>query len=50
MKYKAEKEGDEGMLEYLDDIIGTSRYERPIKLFSLKVELIGNEREAQLNM
>uniref|UniRef100_A0AC34GIG9 RecF/RecN/SMC N-terminal domain-containing protein n=1 Tax=Panagrolaimus sp. ES5 TaxID=591445 RepID=A0AC34GIG9_9BILA len=26
MKYKAEKEGEEGMLEYLDDIIGTSRY------------------------
>lgn len=26
MKPKAEKEGEEGMVEYLDDIIGTTRF------------------------
>uniref|UniRef100_A0AC35GPB2 Structural maintenance of chromosomes protein n=1 Tax=Panagrolaimus sp. PS1159 TaxID=55785 RepID=A0AC35GPB2_9BILA len=49
MKAKAEKEGEEGMLEYLDDIIGTSRFCKPIKLFSLKLELVGTERESQMN-
>lgn len=49
MKPKAEKEGEEGMLEYLDDIVGTSRYCKPIKLYSLALEVIGTEREMQMN-
>ncbi|KAE9548318.1 hypothetical protein FO519_008470 [Halicephalobus sp. NKZ332] len=49
MKCKAEKEGDEGMLEYLDDIIGSSRYIKPLKLFTLKLELVTEKRESQVN-
>ena len=37
------------MLEYLDDIIGSSRYNRPLKLYTLKLELVTEKRESQVN-
>lgn len=38
MKSKAEKEGDDGLLEYLEDIIGTSKYKPLIDEGLVKVE------------
>uniref|UniRef100_A0A7E4UL16 Structural maintenance of chromosomes protein n=1 Tax=Panagrellus redivivus TaxID=6233 RepID=A0A7E4UL16_PANRE len=49
MKPKAEREGDEGLLEYLDDIIGSNRFEEPIELFALQLELISTERDTQVS-
>ena len=31
MKPKAEKENDDGLLEYLEDIVGTSKYKKLIE-------------------
>ncbi|QLG74564.1 hypothetical protein HG535_0G04470 [Zygotorulaspora mrakii] len=38
MKPKAEKEGDDGLLEYLEDIIGTSQYKSLIETNSATIE------------
>lgn len=38
MKPKGEKEGEEGLLEYLDDLIGTNRYVEPIQKLSIEAE------------
>ncbi|CUM64798.1 uncharacterized protein PRCAT00002410001 [Priceomyces carsonii] len=38
MKAKAERENDDGLLEYLEDIIGTSQYKELIEQALLKVE------------
>ena len=38
MKPKAQTEHDTGMLEFLEDIIGTSRFKTPIEQLSKKVE------------
>ena len=46
MKPKAETEHDEGMLEYLEDIIGTSTYKIPIDELSTAVEDL-NEKRAE---
>jgi structural maintenance of chromosome 4 len=48
MKPKAEKENDEGLLEYLDDIIGTSRLREKVKDLDMKVNAVDAERQIQL--
>lgn len=44
MKPKAESEHDEGMLEYLEDIIGTNRFKEPIEQASKDVEELNEKR------
>ena len=38
MKPKAQTEHEEGMLEYLEDIIGSSRFKEPIEQLERRVE------------
>uniref|UniRef100_A0A1B6M2T8 Structural maintenance of chromosomes protein n=1 Tax=Graphocephala atropunctata TaxID=36148 RepID=A0A1B6M2T8_9HEMI len=49
MKPKAQTEHDTGMLEYLEDIIGTSRYKVPIEKLAQEVEVLNGERVEKLN-
>ena len=50
MKPKAESEHDEGMLEYLEDIVGTSRYKEPIEQVSKDVEELNERRGEKVNI
>ncbi|KAL1919784.1 uncharacterized protein VTP21DRAFT_1715 [Calcarisporiella thermophila] len=49
MKPKARDEHDEGLLEYLEDIIGTSKYKQPIEEASKSLETLNDERSERLN-
>lgn len=49
MKPKGENEGDTGMLEFLEDIIGTSRYKLPIKQLHDKYYVLNEERTMFVN-
>jgi structural maintenance of chromosome 4 len=49
MKPKATKEDGSGLLEYLEDIVGTTRYKRPLQLFSEKLEKLNEERTEKHN-
>ncbi|KAJ8708705.1 hypothetical protein PYW08_010087 [Mythimna loreyi] len=49
MKPKAVSEHESGMLEYLEDIIGTSRYKEPIEKLAIKVEEYSEMRKEKLN-
>ncbi|KAL5490795.1 hypothetical protein EMCRGX_G015979 [Ephydatia muelleri] len=49
MKPKAQTEHDEGMLEFLEDIVGTSRFKEPIEELSKKVEALNETRAEKLN-
>ncbi|KAG9294199.1 hypothetical protein G9A89_021558 [Geosiphon pyriformis] len=49
MKPKAQSEHDEGLLEYLEDIIGTSKYKLPIEEASDQLEKLNDERSEKLN-
>lgn len=49
MKPKAQTEHDEGLLEYLEDIIGTSIYKRPIEDAFAELDKLGEERSEKLN-
>ncbi|KAH9406029.1 Structural maintenance of chromosomes protein 4 [Tyrophagus putrescentiae] len=49
MKPKGENEGDTGMLEFLEDIIGTSRYKLPIKQLNDKYYALNEERTVYVN-
>ncbi|KDQ18233.1 hypothetical protein BOTBODRAFT_29575 [Botryobasidium botryosum FD-172 SS1] len=49
MKPKAPSEHEDGLLEYLEDIIGTSKYKAPIEESSLEVERLNEERVERLN-
>uniref|UniRef100_A0A915Q4C7 Structural maintenance of chromosomes protein n=1 Tax=Setaria digitata TaxID=48799 RepID=A0A915Q4C7_9BILA len=49
MKPKALNENDDGMLEYLEDIIGSSRLKAPIETVQRKIDQLQEERSAQLN-
>ena len=44
MKPKAQTEHEEGMLEYLEDIIGSSRYKEPIEVAAKEVEELNELR------
>jgi len=49
MKPKAQTEHDEGLLEYLEDIIGTSGYKKPIEDAFAELDKLGEERSEKLN-
>lgn len=49
MKPKAPSEHEDGLLEYLEDIIGTSRYKAPIEECNEEVEKLNEERAGKLN-
>ncbi len=50
MKPKALTEHDEGMLEFLEDIIGTSRFKEPISLLSTRVEELNDRRAEKVRL
>ncbi|XP_055375705.1 structural maintenance of chromosomes protein 4 [Condylostylus longicornis] len=49
MKSKAHSENECGMLEYLEDIVGTTRYKKPLIQINTKVELLTEERTEKHN-
>ncbi|CAH1155594.1 unnamed protein product [Phaedon cochleariae] len=49
MKCKGENENETGMLEYLEDIIGTSRYKKPLIQVNERVEILAEQRTEKLN-
>uniref|UniRef100_A0A673HD52 Structural maintenance of chromosomes protein n=1 Tax=Sinocyclocheilus rhinocerous TaxID=307959 RepID=A0A673HD52_9TELE len=49
MKPKGQTEHDEGMLEYLEDIIGSCRLKEPINILCRWVELLNEQRGEKLN-
>lgn len=49
MKAKAQNEHEDGLLEYLEDIIGTTRYKEPIEQASQEVETLNEERSEKMN-
>ena len=44
MKPKGVSEHEDGMLEFLEDIIGSSRYQQPISVLSQRVEELNELR------
>ncbi|XP_067400262.1 structural maintenance of chromosomes protein 4 [Emydura macquarii macquarii] len=49
MKPKGQNEHDEGMLEYLEDIIGSERLKDPIQVLCRRVEMLNEQRGEKLN-
>ncbi|KAF8971821.1 RecF/RecN/SMC N terminal domain-containing protein [Flammula alnicola] len=49
MKPKAATEHEDGLLEYLEDIIGTSKYKEPIDEALVEMERLQEERQIKLN-
>jgi structural maintenance of chromosome 4 len=49
MKAKAQNEHEDGLLEYLEDIIGTTRYKAPIEEASLQVDQLNEDRGEKMN-
>ncbi|GAA5870268.1 hypothetical protein JCM1840_001607 [Sporobolomyces johnsonii] len=49
MKPKGATDQDEGLLEYLEDIIGTAKYKPQIEEALVDVERLGDERASQMN-
>ena len=49
MKPKAQTENDEGMLEYLEDIIGSSRFKEPIDTLYTRYNELDEHRTEKLN-
>jgi structural maintenance of chromosome 4 len=49
MKAKAQNEHEDGLLEYLEDIIGTNKYKEPIEQASLEVEALNEQRGEKMN-
>lgn len=49
MKPKVENPGDKGLLEYLEDIIGTERYKKPLFLLNERLEKLNDERTEKHN-
>ena len=50
MKPKALTEHDEGMLEFLEDIIGSSRFKDPIEQLSKRVEHLNELRAEKVTL
>lgn len=44
MKPKGQTEHDEGMLEYLEDIIGSCRLKEPIQTLTRRIEILNEQR------
>ena len=49
MKPKAQTEHEDGLLEYLEDIIGTSRYKGPIEQALVELDALAETRTEKLN-
>ncbi|KAL7322745.1 Structural maintenance of chromosomes protein 4 [Mucor circinelloides] len=49
MKAKAKDGSDDGLLEYLEDIIGTSKYKEPIEQANARLEVLNEERSEKLS-
>ncbi|XP_043558007.1 structural maintenance of chromosomes protein 4 isoform X3 [Chiloscyllium plagiosum] len=49
MKPKGQNEHSEGMLEYLEDIIGSGRLKEPIQILCRRVEILNEQRGEKLN-
>ncbi|NXE21059.1 SMC4 protein, partial [Ardeotis kori] len=49
MKPKGQTEQDEGMLEYLEDLIGSARLKEPIQTLCRRIELLNEQRGEKLN-
>lgn len=49
MKPKGQNDNDDGLLEYLEDIIGTSTYKSRISEFEVKLEEMAQERDEKLS-
>ena len=49
MKPKAAHEHDDGLLEYLEDIIGTSKYKEPIEAALAEVETYGEQKTQMMD-
>lgn len=49
MKPKAPTEHEDGLLEYLEDIIGTSKYKEPIDEALVEMERLAEDRGEKLN-
>ncbi|KFP12303.1 Structural maintenance of chromosomes protein 4, partial [Egretta garzetta] len=49
MKPKGQTEHDEGMLEYLEDLIGSARLKNPIQTLCRRVEILNEQRGEKLN-
>ncbi|EIW71748.1 hypothetical protein TREMEDRAFT_27197 [Tremella mesenterica DSM 1558] len=49
MKAKAQNEHEDGLLEYLEDIIGTTKYKQPIEDANLEVESLNEQRGEKMN-
>ena len=49
MKPKAQTEHEEGLLEYLEDIIGTSKYKEPIDEAFEETERLQEDRQTKIN-
>jgi len=48
MKPKAPTEHEDGMLEFLEDIVGSSRYKVPIELLAKRVEELNDMRSEKV--
>lgn len=48
MKPKGQTEYDSGMLEYLEDIIGSNRFKEPIDLLFKRVEELNDMRTGKV--
>lgn len=49
MKPKAATEHEDGLLEYLEDIIGTDRFKAPIEEAMTELDSLGDQRTEKLN-
>ncbi|KAK3094368.1 hypothetical protein FSP39_000811 [Pinctada imbricata] len=49
MKPKGQTENDDGMLEFLEDIIGSNRFKEPIEVLAKRVETLNEMRGEKLN-
>lgn len=49
MKPKAQTEHEEGMLEYLEDIIGSNRFKEPIEILAKRIDKIHEVRSEKVN-
>lgn len=50
MKPKGQNEHDEGMLEYLEDIIGSGRLKEPIQTLCRRVEILNEQRGEKVRL
>lgn len=50
MKPKGQNENDDGMLEFLEDIIGSNRFKEPIEILAKRVETLNELRGEKVQL